>query len=69
MIPFGMTGSKKLKNLFIDLKVPRHQRREIPVLCDAEGRILSVPGVRRSALGPVTKETRQVALVAFEETT
>jgi tRNA(Ile)-lysidine synthase len=68
MIPFGMTGSKKLKDLFIDLKVPRHRRREIPVLCDVVGHILSVPGVRRSALAPVTAETRRSVLVAFEET-
>jgi tRNA(Ile)-lysidine synthase len=68
MIPFGMTGSKKLKDLFIDLKVPRHQRRGIPVLCDVEGHILSVPGVRRSARAPVTAETRRAVLVAFEET-
>ena len=27
MIPFGMTGSKKLKDLFIDTKVPGHLRR------------------------------------------
>lgn len=63
MIPFGMTGSKKLKDIFIDMKVPRHRRRDVPVLCDAEGRILSVPGVRRSALAPVTEVTRQAVLV------
>ena len=65
MIPFGMTGSKKLKDIFIDLKVPRHLRRELPVLCDAQERILAVPGVRRSALAPVTAVTREAVLVTF----
>jgi tRNA(Ile)-lysidine synthase len=63
MIPFGMMGSKKLKDIFIDLKVPRHQRREVPVLCDAQGGILAVLGVRRSALAPVTAATVSALLV------
>ena len=63
MIPFGMTGSKKLKDVFIDKKIPRHRRREIAVLCDAVGHILSIPGLRRSALAPVLAVTRQAALV------
>lgn len=63
MIPFGMTGSKKLKDLFIDMKLPRQRRREVTVLCSAEGHILSVPGVRRSVLAPVTEVTRQTVLV------
>ena len=65
MIPFGMTGSKKLKDLFIDLKVPRHRRREVPLLCDREGRILAVLGVRRSAQASVTAATREAVLVEF----
>lgn len=65
MIPFGMTGSKKLKDLFIDLKLPRHRRREVPILCDREGRIVAVLGVRRSAVAPVTAATREAVLVEF----
>ena len=67
MVPFGMTGSRKLKDIFIDQKVPRHRRREIPLLCDGEGRILAIVGVRRSALAPVTATTRQALLVRFLE--
>ncbi|MEG0775575.1 tRNA lysidine(34) synthetase TilS [Clostridium sp.] len=29
----GMKGSKKLKDLFMDLKIPREQRDEIPLIC------------------------------------
>ena len=65
MIPFGMTGSKKLKDIFIDLKVPRHCRREVPVLCDVGGEILTVLGVRRSTLAPVTAATREAAMVKY----
>lgn len=31
--PLGMKGSKKLKDIFIDLKVPREERDFIPLLC------------------------------------
>ncbi len=33
--PLGMPGSKKLSDLFIDLKIPRHKRSRVPVIiCD-----------------------------------
>lgn len=32
-IPFGMKGSKKLKDIFMDLKVPREKRDFVPLLC------------------------------------
>ncbi|MDR3578559.1 MAG: tRNA lysidine(34) synthetase TilS [Oryzomonas sp.] len=45
--PFGMAGSKKVKELFIDAKVPRSQRRSIPLLfCDDT--LLWVCGLRAS---------------------
>lgn len=31
--PFGMTGSKKLQDVFVDAKVPPERRAGIPVLC------------------------------------
>lgn len=32
-VPFGMKGSKKLKDIFMDLKVPREKRDFVPLLC------------------------------------
>ena len=37
-------GTKSLKKLFIDRKIPAHQRLRIPVLCDREG-VLGVYGI------------------------
>ncbi|WP_346940704.1 tRNA lysidine(34) synthetase TilS [uncultured Clostridium sp.] len=31
--PLGMKGSKKLKDIFIDLKIPREERDLVPLLC------------------------------------
>ncbi|CAN7603145.1 tRNA lysidine(34) synthetase TilS [Rossellomorea sp. LjRoot5] len=44
----GMEGSKKLKTLFIDHKLPAHLREEWPVVVDAEQHILWVPGMKKS---------------------
>lgn len=48
--PKGMNHNKKLKDFFIDCKVPRKLRDVIPLLCDGQGRILWVVGYRASAL-------------------
>ena len=41
-------GTKKLKKVFGEARVPRPARARRPVLADADGRILWVPGVARS---------------------
>lgn len=45
-VPFGMTGSKKLQDFFIDEKVPRQMRRRAAVVTDTQGRVLWVVGHR-----------------------
>jgi tRNA(Ile)-lysidine synthase len=47
IVPFGMTGSKKVKELFIDAKVPRSQRGNIPLLFCGDT-LLWVCGLRTS---------------------
>ncbi len=44
-VPFGMTGSKKVKDLFIDAKIPQSLRRSIPLIFSA-GRLIWVCGLR-----------------------
>lgn len=57
--PFGMSGSKKLKDLFIDQKIPRRLRGAVPVVAAGED-IIWVAGVRSSALFSVTGQTDEV---------
>ncbi len=45
-VPLGMTGSRKLQDFFVDEKVPRQMRDRIPVVADADGRVLWVIGHR-----------------------
>lgn len=45
--PFGMQrGSKKLSDFFTDLKMDRIQKLAQPVLFDADGRVICLPGLR-----------------------
>lgn len=60
--PFGLDGTKSLKELFIDSKIAFSFRSSIPLLCDRNN-ILWVMGVRRSGLAPVTDSTKTVLVV------
>ncbi|WP_346024070.1 tRNA lysidine(34) synthetase TilS [Alkalibacterium indicireducens] len=46
----GMTGTKKVKDIFIDQKIPREDRERAWVVTDSTGRILWVVDLKESAL-------------------
>lgn len=54
-IPTG--GKKKLKDFFIDAKIPRHERDFVPILTDSNDNIVSVIGYRVSPEYYVRKNT------------
>ena len=56
IVPFGMTGHKKLQDVFVDKKIPKRDRARAAVVCDDE-KILWVVGVVASDLGKVTEAT------------
>ena len=58
--PFGMRGSRKLSDYFKDLKLNLEQKNHVWLLCDAEGHVLWLVGLRASGRAAVTNTTRQV---------
>ncbi|PLR91892.1 tRNA lysidine(34) synthetase TilS [Bacillus sp. T33-2] len=44
----GMAGSKKIKDIFIDSKIPVAERDAWPVVTDPAGKILWLPGLKKS---------------------
>jgi tRNA(Ile)-lysidine synthase len=56
--PLGLAGHKKVKELFIEKKVPLSVRSIWPILSMGE-EILWVPGYGRSELGKVGKQTKE----------
>lgn len=62
LIPLGMTGSKKLKDIFINMKIPKEQREIIPLLC-FDNNISWVVGVRVSDEYKITADTKKILKV------
>lgn len=60
--PLGMKGMKKVKSLFIDEKVPRGKRRQIPLLVDRDS-VLWVPGIHVSERVKITDLTEKVVKI------
>lgn len=48
MMVKNLNGTKKISDIFIDAKVPRHERSTYPILVDAKNRVLWVPNLKKS---------------------
>jgi len=63
--PLGMEGEKKVKDLFMDCKIPTLYRKRVPILFQGE-RILWVTGIRidhRARLKPETQKILRAELI------
>jgi len=61
--PLGIKGSKKLKSFFIDEKVPRNQRRSIPLLTTKDDDIIWVYEKRIGECYKITDKSTNILLV------
>jgi tRNA(Ile)-lysidine synthase len=65
MRPLGASGSRKLKKILIDKKVPHSERDLLPLVLSGE-RIAWVAGVDIADFCKVTAETRQVLRLVLQ---
>ena len=65
IIPLGMNGTKKLKDIFIDMKIPKDERDNIPILCFDE-KIAWIIGVRISDEYKVTNQSKNILKVVVK---
>ncbi|WP_302654466.1 tRNA lysidine(34) synthetase TilS [uncultured Clostridium sp.] len=65
MKPLGIKGTKKLKDIFINLKVPREERDVIPLIC-FDDEIAWIVGYKVSESFKITKSTKRVLKISFE---
>ena len=63
-IPSGMTGYKKLKKFFIDLKLTKQVRDTVPLLC-ADGEIAAVIGYRVDNRYLTSDKTKKILKISF----
>lgn len=64
-IPYGMKGSKKLKDLFMDMKVPKEKREKTPVVL-FDNVITWIVGYRTSNNFKIDKDTKQILEIKAE---
>lgn len=57
--PKGMDGSKKVKNIFIDNKIPANLRPHIPLICDERG-IIWIAGMQQDKHYLVDKHSKHI---------
>ena len=65
MQPLGAPGTRKLKDIFNDLRVPRPKRDRVPLVVDANGAIVWLAGYRiaqRAAIGEGTPTVLRLRL-------
>ncbi|MCD9026301.1 tRNA lysidine(34) synthetase TilS [Cohnella silvisoli] len=65
MHPYGLNGTKKVQDMFVDAKLPRSRRDTLPLVVDGEGRVLWIPGMRRSRYALVTADTRTILRITY----
>jgi len=58
----GVGGTKKIKDIYIDLKIPISKRDSYPLLVDADNEILWIPGLKKSHLDVDKKEFCDIIL-------
>ncbi len=65
--PRGGAGTKKLKDFFIDCKIPAGERDAVPIFLDADGRILWVGGIRASEAARPNQQTKQYLTLTIQK--
>ncbi|MDD2201281.1 MAG: tRNA lysidine(34) synthetase TilS [Firmicutes bacterium] len=65
LAPFGMEGTKKVSDIFIDEKIPRGHRAQWPVVVSG-GEVIWVVGLRASGIAPVDAKTRRYVVLVSE---
>lgn len=61
--PLGMKGRKKLSDYFTDLKLPKKEKHNLPIIKDANGEILWVAGYRQTDYFKISSETEKVLIL------
>jgi len=65
-VPLGMNGHKKIKDFFIDEKVPKYERDSIHLVCDDE-KIIWIENMRLDDRCKITETTNNIMILSFQE--
>ncbi len=62
----GLNGSKKVKDIFIDEKIPRHKRNNMYILTDNTNKILWLIGLRKAKAHRTAAEHKRYVLFEYK---
>jgi len=65
-IPFGKSSEKKLKDVFINLKIPKSERDKVPLIL-FQDKILWIVGFYRSAFYPIKESSKKIICFTLKE--
>ncbi|QGQ43946.1 tRNA lysidine(34) synthetase TilS [Metabacillus sediminilitoris] len=63
----GMNGRKKVKDIFIDEKIPLHNRNSWPIVEDGNGNILWIPGLKKSSFEAEYTDENEYVVLNYDE--
>ncbi|MFO7815333.1 MAG: tRNA lysidine(34) synthetase TilS [Halanaerobiales bacterium] len=66
-IPLGMNGHKKVKDFFIDNKVPDYKRDKIPIIFDGEDKLIWICGYRMDERFKLEKSSSKTILIKYQK--
>ena len=58
----GMLGSKKISDIFIDEKIPTHERDIWPIVVDSNNVVVWIPGLKKSKFDKSKEEKYDIIL-------
>ncbi len=58
----GLNGSKKVKDIFIDKKIPLEKRDMWPIVVDSKGEIVWIPGIKKSKFDKKKNDSYDIVL-------
>lgn len=61
--PFGLDGSRLVRDVLAEVGVPRPERADWPTVVDARGRVIWIPGVRAGASAPLRSGSEAALLL------
>lgn len=66
IVPLGMKGSKKLKDIFIDMKIPKEERDAIPII-QFDKNIGWIVGIKVSEEYKVNNNNKNILMISVEK--
>jgi tRNA(Ile)-lysidine synthase len=63
--PFGLNGEKKVSDFLIGEKIPKYEKKQIPILVNGDGRIIWICGLRSDDRFKVKSNTKKIIILEY----